>query len=48
MNILDQIIEHKRKEVSERKELYPIKFLEQSIFFGSQPVSLKEIHSTRG
>src|SRR5918993_1938530 len=41
MNILDQIIEHKRKEVSERKELYPIKFLEQSIFFGTQPVSLK-------
>ena len=42
MNILDQIIEHKRKEVSERKELYPIKFLEQSIFFGTQPVSLKK------
>jgi indole-3-glycerol phosphate synthase len=42
MNILDQIIEHKRKEVSERKELYPIKFLEQSIFFGSQPVSLRK------
>ena len=42
MNILDQIIEHKRKEVSERKELYPVKFLEQSIFFGSQPVSLKK------
>ncbi len=42
MNILDQIIEHKRKEVSERKELYPVKFLEQSIFFGIQPVSLKK------
>lgn len=42
MNILDQIIEHKRKEVSERKEIYPIKFLEQSIFFGSQPVSLRK------
>src|SRR5688572_9735975 len=42
MNILDQIIEHKRKEVAERKELYPLKFLEQSIFFGSQPVSLKK------
>lgn len=42
MNILEQIIEHKRKEVSERKELYPIKFLEQSIYFGSQPVSLKK------
>ena len=42
MNILDQIIEHKRKEVSERKELYPVKFLEQSIYFGTQPVSLKK------
>jgi indole-3-glycerol phosphate synthase len=42
MNILDQIIEHKRKEVSERKELYPVKFLEQSIYFGSSPVSLKK------
>jgi indole-3-glycerol phosphate synthase len=42
MNILDQIIEHKRKEVAERKELYPTKFLEQSIYFGSQPVSLKK------
>lgn len=42
MNILDQIIEHKRKEVSDRKELYPVKFLEQSIYFGTQPVSLKK------
>src|SRR5688572_19192414 len=42
MNILDQIIEYKRKEVSERKELYPVKFLEQSIYFGTQPVSLKK------
>jgi indole-3-glycerol phosphate synthase len=42
MNILDQIIEHKRREVSERKELYPVKFLEQSIYFGTQPVSLKK------
>ena len=42
MNILDKIIEHKRKEVAERKELYPVKFLEQSIYFGTQPVSLKK------
>ncbi|HZI25553.1 MAG TPA: indole-3-glycerol phosphate synthase TrpC [Chryseolinea sp.] len=42
MNILDQIIEHKRKEVAERKALYPVKFLEQSIFFESQPVSMKK------
>ncbi len=42
MNILDKIIDYKRKEVAERKELYPIKLLEQSIFFESQPVSLRK------
>ena len=42
MNILDQIIEHKKKEVEERQGLYPIKFLEQSIFFNSPAVSLKK------
>jgi indole-3-glycerol phosphate synthase len=42
MNILDTIIEHKRKEVAERKELYPVKFLEQSIYFGTTPVSMKK------
>ena len=39
MNILDQIIEHKRKEVADRKSLYPVKLLEQSIYFSTQPVS---------
>jgi indole-3-glycerol phosphate synthase len=42
MNILDQIIDHKRKEVSDAKSLYPIKLLEQSIFFPSPTVSLKK------
>lgn len=42
MNILYQIIEHKRKEVSDRKSLYPVKLLEQSIFFSSPTVSLKK------
>src|SRR5688500_15119050 len=42
MNILDQIIAHKRKEVSDRKSLYPVKLLEQSIFFSSPTVSLKK------
>lgn len=42
MNILDQIIEYKRKEVEERKSLYPVKLLEQSIYFGTQPVSMKK------
>ena len=42
MNILDQIIEYKQKEVSDAKALYPVKLLEQSIFFASPTVSLKK------
>lgn len=42
MNILDQIIEHKQKEVEERKSLYPVKLLEKSIYFSSTPVSMKK------
>ena len=42
MTILDQIIAHKQKEVEERKSLYPVKLLEQSIYFPGQPVSMKK------
>ena len=42
MNILDEIIQHKRVEVAERKSLYPVKLLEQSIHFQSPVLSLKE------
>jgi len=42
MNILDEIIEHKRTEVATRKSLYPVKLLEQSIYFSTQPVSLRK------
>jgi indole-3-glycerol phosphate synthase len=42
MNILDEIIAHKRKEVEERRGLYPIKLLEQSIYFQTQPVSMRK------
>lgn len=42
MNILDKIIEHKKKEVAERKSLYPTRLLEQSIFFNTPTVSLKK------
>lgn len=42
MNILDEIIAHKRKEVDERKSLYPVKLLEKSIYFPSQTVSLRK------
>ena len=39
-NILDQIVADKRVEVAQNKELYPVKLLEQSTYFGGQPVSL--------
>lgn len=42
MSILDQIIEHKRKEVTERTSLYPVKLLEKSIYYPSPTVSLKK------
>lgn len=40
MNILGKIAAHKRTEVAERKELYPIVLLERSPFFNTKPVSL--------
>jgi indole-3-glycerol phosphate synthase len=42
MNILDEIIAYKKKEVADRKELYPVKLLEQSHYFATPPVSLKK------
>lgn len=42
MNILDEIIAHKQKEVDERKSLYPTKLLEKSIYFPSPSVSLRK------
>jgi len=42
MNILDEIIQYKRIEVAERKSLYPVKLLEQNIYFQSPVVSLKK------
>jgi indole-3-glycerol phosphate synthase len=41
MNTLDRILAHKRKEVESRKSLYPVRLLEQSIYFGSPCVSLR-------
>ena len=41
-NILKQIIDFKHCEVKERKELYPVKLLEKSIYFETLPVSMKE------
>ncbi len=41
MNILDEIIAHKKKEVVEKRSLYPSKLLEQSIYFEGDTVSMK-------
>jgi indole-3-glycerol phosphate synthase len=40
MDILDKIVAHKKTEVATRQELYPIKLLEQSIFFETETVSM--------
>jgi indole-3-glycerol phosphate synthase len=42
MNILEKIISNKHKEVAERKGLFPVKLLEQSIYFEARPVSLRK------
>jgi len=41
MNILDEIIAHKRKETEDRKSLYPVRLLEQSIYFATPCVSMR-------
>ena len=40
--ILDTIIAHKRREVASRRELVPVKLLETSLYFNSQPLSLRK------
>lgn len=40
-NILDKILAFKKQEVEQRKELFPVKLLEQSIYFPTQAVSMK-------
>lgn len=41
MSILDEIIAHKITEVAQRKELKPLKLLENSIYFNTPVVSMK-------
>ena len=41
MDILSDIVASKQKEVASSKELYPVKLLENSIYFEGKPVSLK-------
>jgi indole-3-glycerol phosphate synthase len=40
--ILNDIIDSKRREVAERKELFPVKLLERELFFSTRPVSLTQ------
>ncbi|WP_187261502.1 indole-3-glycerol phosphate synthase TrpC [Pontibacter beigongshangensis] len=40
MNVLEEIINFKYKEVAERKELYPVKLLEKSLYFETPCISL--------
>lgn len=42
MNILDEIILHKRKEVAERKQLFSTKELEQRSYFQAPVLSMRE------
>lgn len=42
MNILDEIIGHKRKEVEESKALWPTRILEKGILFERSAISLKK------
>ncbi len=42
MNILQEIIAHKKEEVAQQQEIYPVKRLEQSIYFNTPVVSLKK------
>jgi indole-3-glycerol phosphate synthase len=42
MNILDTIIAHKRKEVVQRKEAFPIRTLEEQPLFAARPYSMTQ------
>ncbi|MBX2910582.1 MAG: indole-3-glycerol phosphate synthase TrpC [Cyclobacteriaceae bacterium] len=47
-DILAEIVKHKQQEVAERKSLYPVKLLEQGIYFGTPSVSLKQYIKHKG
>jgi len=48
MNILDKIIEHKRKEVEERKDGVPVTALERDVFFKREILSLRQFLTDPG
>lgn len=45
MNILEQIVAHKRKEVEQRKKEFDVKALEKERFFSRKPLSLRQFVS---
>lgn len=48
MNILEEIKQHKIKEVNEKKSLFPEKLLERSPYFNGPTVSMKEYLTREG
>jgi indole-3-glycerol phosphate synthase len=42
MNILEKIVEQKRKEVAERKIQFPVKRIEKDVYFSRETFSMKE------
>jgi len=42
MSLLEQITAHKRREVEQKKELFPVKLLEKSLFYPTPVVSLRK------
>ncbi len=42
MNILDKIVQEKRKEVEQKKQLYPTALLEKGLFFENKNISMKD------
>jgi len=47
MNLLEEIVNYKKLEVSEKKQLYTTKLLEKSIYFNSPTVSITEYLSKK-
>lgn len=48
MNILEKIVDKKKEEVAQRKELYPVKLLEKSLYYPGKTVSLKKYLKREG
>ncbi|NJN42497.1 MAG: indole-3-glycerol phosphate synthase TrpC [Flammeovirgaceae bacterium] len=48
MDVLTKIVNHKEKEVAERRSLFPVKLLEQSIYFATPCMSFKKYITKEG